>query len=130
MLNKMNFEMCRGCYLCVLQGEDKCPIKDDRDVIIKEMSDADGVIFASPVYSHMVSAPMKNFFDRFGFYAHRPQFFDKYAMTIATCSGYGAEEAIKYSDKMIGVFGFNLIPPLELQFRPGKLLFGKLFYFP
>jgi len=53
-LSEMNFELCRGCYTCVLRGEDKCPIKDDRDMIIQEMSDADGTIFASPVYSHMV----------------------------------------------------------------------------
>ena len=121
MLNELNFELCRGCYTCVLRGEDKCPIKDDRDIIVKEMLDADGIIFASPVYSHMISATMKNLFDRLGFYAHRPRFFDKYAMTIITCSGYGAEEAIKYMDKMLGVFGFNLVPPLELQFRPGKM---------
>jgi len=121
MLKELNFELCRGCYLCVLRGEDKCPIKDDRDMIIKEMLDADGLILASPVYSHMVSAIMKNFFDRLGYYAHRPHFFDKYAMSLATCSGYGAEEAIKYMDKMLGVFGFNLVPPLDLQFRPGKM---------
>jgi len=64
---------------------------------------------------------MKNFFDRFGFYAHRPQFFDKYAMSVVTCSGYGAEDTIKYMDKMLSVFGFNMVAPLELQFRPGKI---------
>jgi multimeric flavodoxin WrbA len=121
MLNELNFELCRGCYSCVLRGEDKCPIKDDRDMIIKAMLYADGIVFASPVYSHMISATMKNYFDRLGFYAHRPRFFDKYAMSIVTCSGHGAEEAIKYMDKMLGVFGFNLVSPLELQFQPGKI---------
>jgi multimeric flavodoxin WrbA len=120
-LSDLNFELCRGCYVCVKRGEDKCPIKDDRDIIIKEILDSDGLILASPVYAHMVSATMKNFFDRFGFYAHRPHFFDKYAMSIATCSGYGAENAIKYMDKMLSVFGFNLVPALELQFRSGKM---------
>ena len=75
-LAKMNFEYCKGCYSCVKIGEDKCPIKDDRDMIIKEMQEADGMILASPVYSNMVSTTMKNFFDRFGYYAHRPLFFD------------------------------------------------------
>jgi hypothetical protein len=42
-------------------------------------------------------------------------------MSIATCSGYGAEEAIKYMDKMLSVFGFNLVSALELHFRPGKM---------
>jgi multimeric flavodoxin WrbA len=119
-LSDMNFETCKGCYVCVKHGEDKCPIKDDRDMIIEEMSNADGLVLASPVYCQMVSATMKNFFDRFGFYGHRPNFFDKYAMSLVTCSGYGAEDALKYMEKMLSVFGYNLVPPLELHFRPGK----------
>jgi multimeric flavodoxin WrbA len=43
------------------------PFKDERDMIIHEMIEADGIVMATPVYSHMVSATMKNFFDRFGF---------------------------------------------------------------
>jgi len=121
MLGKLNFELCRGCYGCVIRGEDKCPVKDEKDMILQEIMDTDGLILSSPVYSHMVSALMKNFFDRFGYLAHRPQFFDKFAMSMVTCSGYGAEEALKYMDKMLSVFGFNLAPALELQFRPGKM---------
>jgi len=121
MLKDLNFELCKGCYSCVVRGEEKCPIKDDRDTIIEEMLEADGIIFASPTYSHMISAIMKNFFDRFGFYAHRPRFFNKYAMSFTTGSGYGAEFAFKYMDKMTGVFGFNVVPPLDLNVRPGKV---------
>jgi len=97
-LSEINFELCKGCYSCVKRGEDRCPIKDDRDMLIKEMLEADGIILASPVYSHMISASLKNFFDRLGFYAHRPKFFDKYALSLVTCSGYGAEDALKYMD--------------------------------
>jgi hypothetical protein len=89
-------------------------------MIVREMHEADGIIMASPVYSHMVSSTMKNFFDRFGYFAHRPAFFDKYAMSLVTCSGYGAEDAMKYMDKMLSVFGFNLVQPVEIHFRPGK----------
>jgi len=121
MLKDLRFELCKGCYSCVLRGEEKCPIKDDRDMIVREMLDADGIIFASPTYSHMISALMKNFFDRFGFYAHRPRFFEKYAMSLTTASGYGGEFAIKYMDKMAEVFGFNMVPPLDLNVRPGKI---------
>ena len=120
-LHDLNFNLCRGCYGCVLHGEEKCPIKDDRDLILKKIRDTDGLILSSPVYSHMVSALMKNFFDRFGYLAHRPQFFDTYALSMVTCSGYGAEEALKYMDKMLSVFGFNLTPSLELQIHPGKV---------
>ena len=120
MLKDINFELCKGCYTCVLRGEEKCPIKDDRDILIEKIRSADGLIIASPVYSHMVSALMKNLFDRFGYYAHRPEFFDKYAMSIVTCSGYGGDHASQYMDKMLSVFGFNLAPSLELNYKPGK----------
>ena len=120
-LNDMDFSLCKGCYGCVLRGESNCPIKDDKSLILEKISKADGLILASPVYSHMVSALMKNFFDRFGYLAHRPQFFDKYAMSMVTCSGYGAESALAYMDKMLGIYGFNLAPSLELQVHPGKV---------
>lgn len=120
MLKDLDFRMCKGCYSCVMRGEEKCPIKDNRDKILKEMAEADGVIFSSPAHSHMVSALMKNFFDRFGYLAHRPQFFHKYSMSLTTGSGYGAEFAIQYMDKMARVFGFETAPPLDLNVRPGK----------
>ena len=121
MLKDLNFELCKGCYACVLRGEDKCPIKDDRDMLIRKIESADGLIAASPVYSHMVPALMKNLFDRFGFYAHRPRFFDKFAMSLVTCSGYGAEHALDYLNKLLKVFGFNMVPSLELHYEPGKV---------
>jgi len=117
----LDFKQCKGCYACVLKGESRCPLKDDRDMILGKMAEADGLILASPVYSHMVSTMIKNLFERFGYLAHRPLFFNKFAMSVVTYSGYGAEEALKYMDKMLSSFGFNLAPSLELQFRPGKM---------
>lgn len=110
----------KGCYTCVLRGKEKCPIKDDRDMIIDRMKAADGLILSSPVYSHMVSALMKNLFDRFGYFAHRPEFFGKYAMSMVTCSGYGSDHATQYMDKMLSVFGFNLAQPLTVNYNPGR----------
>jgi multimeric flavodoxin WrbA len=120
MLKDIHLELCKGCYNCVLRGEEKCPIKDDRDLLIQKINSADGLILGSPVYSHMVPALMKNLFDRFGFYAHRPAFFDKYAMSLVTCSGYGGEHASEFMDKSLNIYGFNMAPSLELHFKPGK----------
>jgi len=36
MLKDLNFELCRGCYSCVVKGEEYCPIKDNRDMIIAD----------------------------------------------------------------------------------------------
>lgn len=40
-------ELCRGCKLCCDKGEEYCPLKDDRDVLIEKMLASDGVVFAS-----------------------------------------------------------------------------------
>lgn len=42
-------------------------------------------------------------------------------MSLVTCSGYGAEYALDCMDKMLGIYGLNLLTSLELQVRPGQL---------
>ena len=78
------------------------------------MEDADGVIFATPTHTRHVSALMKKFMDKFGYIAHRPYFFDKYAMFIATCKGFGADLATDYMSSNIGQYGFNVVSSLNL----------------
>jgi NAD(P)H-dependent FMN reductase len=87
-LRDFNLQPCRGCYLCLSMGEDKCPIKDDRPVLEKKMRDADGVVFVSPTYVLNVSGLMKNFMERFAYVSHRPRFF-KRALAISTTGGVG-----------------------------------------
>lgn len=122
MLNEVDLKMCKGCYGCVLKDEEFCPLKDDRDMIIQEMLDADGVIVACPTYVVQVPALMKNFVDRLGYFGHRPSFYDKFAMAIATGAGYGIEEPNKYMSKILSSFGFNVVPSLELQILPKKIM--------
>jgi len=125
MLNEVNLKMCKGCYTCVLLGEEKCPLKDDRDMIVQEMLDADGIVSASPTYAAQVPWILKNFIDRIGYNAHRPRFFDKFFMSIATGAGYGIDEPNKYMSKMFTGFGFNVVPSLELQVLPKKIMSEK-----
>lgn len=33
MLKDANLSQCRGCYVCIMEGEDHCPCKDDAFVI-------------------------------------------------------------------------------------------------
>jgi len=89
-LRDFNLQPCRGCYLCLSMGEDKCPIKDDRPILEKKMMDADGVVFVSPTYVLNVSGLMKNFMERFAYVSHRPRFF-KRALAISTTGGFGQQ---------------------------------------
>lgn len=115
MLGELDLKPCRGCYACIAHGEEKCPLRDDRDLVINEMLAADGVIFASPVYVNHISALMKSFIDRIGFEAHRPRFFGKQAMVMAICGGFGADKATGYMSGILTTFGYNVASSLELQ---------------
>jgi len=115
MLNELNLERCRGCYVCVLRGEENCPLKDDRDMIIKEILDADGIVFASPVHVNHITALMKEFIGRLSYEAHRPRFYDKYAMVMAVCGMFGAKEANEYMNGIFTTYGFSVVSSLELQ---------------
>lgn len=50
------------------KGEEFCPLKDDRDILIEKMVNSGGIIFASPNYFFQVSAFMKIFLDRIAFF--------------------------------------------------------------
>lgn len=101
--------ICRGCKACFEKGEEFCPLKDDRDMLIEKMMESDGVVFASPNYSFHVSAMMKTFLDRLGFFFHRPGFFGK-TFTSIVCQGvYGGNKIVSYLDFIGKGLGFNTV---------------------
>ncbi len=109
MLNDYNLGTCKGCKLCLDKGEELCPFKDDRDILIEKMENSDGVIFASPNYSFQVSALMKIFLDRLAFNFHRPRYFGK-TFTSIVVQGIGkGEEIVKYLDFVGKGLGFNMV---------------------
>ena len=114
MLKDMNLKDCYGCYACINRGPEYCPLKDDRDVILKKMEEADGVVFATPTNTRHVTVLMKKLMDKLGYIAHRPYFFDKYAMFVSTCKGFGADLANEYMSSNIGQYGFNVVSSLDL----------------
>ena len=115
ILSELDLQDCTGCYSCINNGEESCPLQDDRDAIIEEMKAADGVIFASPTYSRAISALMKKFVERTSFLAHRPIFFGKYAMALATCAGFGADLTCTYMTEHFTQYGFKFVSSAELM---------------
>jgi len=105
-LSDHRLEICRGCKLCFSKGEEFCPLKDDRDVLIAKIEASDGVVFASPNYSFQVSGWMKVFLDRLGFLYHRPRFHGKTATSIVVQGIYGGGRIVKYLDFAAGGLGF------------------------
>ena len=52
--------------------------------IEEKMQDADGIIMITPLYSQHVTALLKNYIDQLSYLWHRPRYFGKKAMVIAT----------------------------------------------
>jgi len=60
----LNISYCKGCLRCNVLGY--CSIRDDAwPLVAQKILEADILVFASPVYFHHVSAPLKKIIDRF-----------------------------------------------------------------
>jgi multimeric flavodoxin WrbA len=108
-LSDYRLEACRGCRLCFEEGEEHCPLNDDRDVLIEKMMASDGVVLASPNHSFQVSAIMNTFLDRLWFAFHRPRSFGKTFTSIVTQGIYRGDKIVDYLD-FVGLGpGFNTV---------------------
>jgi len=108
-LSDYSLGVCRGCKRCFLRGEECCPLKDDRDVLIEKMMASDGVVLASPNYSFHVSALIKIFLDRLGFVFHRPQFHGKSFTNIVVQGIHGGGKIVRYLNFVGQGLGFNVV---------------------
>ncbi len=108
-LSQYRLGTCRGCKRCFAEGEEFCPLKDDRDVLIEKMMASDGVVIATPNYSFQVSAYTKILLDRLGFVFHRPRFFGKTFTSIVAQGFFGGDKIVKYLDFVAGGIGFNTV---------------------
>src|SRR5512135_1542119 len=119
VLSKYRLGTCRGCQLCFAKGEEHCPMKDDRDVLIEKMMASDGVVFATPNYSFQVSALTKIFLDRLGFVFHRPRFFGRTFTSITAQGIYGGRKIERYLNFLGNGLGFNTVKGAYFTaFRP------------
>ncbi len=107
-LNDYTLKNCIGCKSCFDKGEEFCPLKDDRDVLLEKMNHSDGIIFATPNYAFQVTALMKNFLDRLSFIIHRPHFFGKVSTAIVAQGIFGGASIVKYLGFVGRRLGFDV----------------------
>jgi multimeric flavodoxin WrbA len=63
-LHGMKIAPCNACEACHKPGAKGCVIKDDMQRLYPRMTEADAIVFASPIYWFTVSAQMKLAMDR------------------------------------------------------------------
>ena len=65
----LDIKYCNGCLRCNLVK--RCAIRgDDWEDLAQKINEADVLVFASPIYFHYVTAPLKNIIDRFRSFVH------------------------------------------------------------
>ena len=125
LLKDAGLQPCRGCFQCLEKGEHLCPLKDSREDIEGKMQEADGVIFASPVYVYNVSALMKGFIDRLAYICHRPCFNGKRAVVASTTGGVGLKFTLFTLAFEVGTWGFKVVHKLGAICPPGRVSDGN-----
>lgn len=108
-LMKEKIPLCRGCYKCIVEGEEKCPHRDKIKPIVDKMIEADGIVIACPVYAMNVTALLKNFLDHTAYFYHRPEFFTKKALVVVSTAGAGQKNVAKYIDETLRHWGVNKV---------------------
>lgn len=66
-LYDLNYTGCISCFACKrLDGKSygKCAVKDDIYEILEKLSQADGIIFGSPIYFGTITGQLKSFLER------------------------------------------------------------------
>ncbi len=109
VLSHYKLGFCKGCFQCFEKGEEFCPLKDDRDILMDKITTSDGVVFATPNYSFFVPGIVKAFLDRFGFACHRPRYFGKAFTSIVSQGFHRGEEIVEYFNELGKVLGFNTV---------------------
>ena len=113
-LAKEDIGLCKGCYNCIMIGEDKCPHNNKIKPIIDKITDCDGIIIGSPVYAMNVTALLKNFLDHTAYLYHRPEFFTKKALVVVTTAGSGHKKVANYIDETLRHWGVNKVYKLSM----------------
>jgi multimeric flavodoxin WrbA len=90
---------CTACEGCSFSGI--CVFDDDVPLIVERMKEADGIVFASPVYIDNVSGQMKVFFDRLADAIHYQILAGKYGCSVATTHTSGGNEIVAYLNHVL-----------------------------
>jgi multimeric flavodoxin WrbA len=94
---------CTACDGCTLNGT--CVYEDDVPALVARMKEADGIVFASPVYIDNVTGQMKLFFDRLADAIHYQLLTGKYGCAVVTTFDSGGDEVIAYLNHVLNYLG-------------------------
>ncbi len=96
-IRELDLQFCRGCLFC--QSHDDCLVHDGMGALYERLSNADVLVFATPIYYYSVSGQLKTFLDRLNpLYSRQNAFRDVY---LLASSADGEESAMDGAVKEI-----------------------------
>jgi len=111
LLAEKRVEPCDGCGVCSETG--KCKIDDDFELVFNMMTEADGLIFASPSYYESMTPHMKALIDRSGTFngnAHgRTKFDGKVAGAMSVAGRTGLANV--WTQQLLFILSQKMIVP-------------------
>ena len=112
-VKKLNLGNCLGCAGCRKTSE--CVIKDDMVEIFEEITNADAVVFASPIYMMQMNAHIKILLERMwpimkpdNTSALKKDTKAQWLFTQGTPKPKAFQAYFYHNDLMTGYFGFNV----------------------
>ncbi|MBN2047637.1 MAG: NAD(P)H-dependent oxidoreductase [Anaerolineaceae bacterium] len=107
-LSQAEIKPCTGCTGCVLRAVN-CWQKDGMQNVLEKMREADGIIFAAPVYMFHASYLFKLFIDRTVAYFHRPdpRLVGKPVLCVSTGASPMQGKALGYMSEIAYRLGMN-----------------------
>jgi multimeric flavodoxin WrbA len=114
-LTSLNINPCRGCYACIV--DKPCPHEDDMKFLLHEITTADAVIMASPVYYLGANGIIKKILDRgFLFFTVLRQTYGKPCILL---NFYGIKDRIGVAPQMLEtmavMLGLDIKASLSIQ---------------
>ena len=125
-LTSLNIKPCRGCYACIL--DKPCPNEDDMKFLFHELTAADAIIIASPVYYLGANSIIKKILDRgFLFFTVLRQTYGKPCILV---NFYGIKDRIGVAPQMLEtmatMLGLDIKASLSIQAAlPGEAVMSK-----
>ena len=125
-LNKLQVNGCMGCNAC--RYGKPCVQKDDFNLLIPKIKEADLIVFASPLYFWTISSKLKAFIERFYCIAEKdenPPFgrYEKYPVHDCALLMTSADNFFWTFEQAVSYYNFTLIKYIGFHSK-GTLLAG------